>query len=74
MMDDIVKERRKNYKISQNMSRELILISDAYYRTALDNQMQAKSEFLAKRAALEQFVGNEVFKQFEDELNKREAK
>ena len=72
MMDDIVKERRKNYKISQNMSRELILISDAYYRTALDNQMQAKSEFLAKRASLEQFVGNEVFKQFEDELNKRE--
>lgn len=74
MMDNIVKERRKNYQISQNMSRELILISDAYYRTALDNQMQAKSEFLAKRASLEQFVGNEVFKQFEDELKKREDK
>ncbi|MBO6087352.1 hypothetical protein J6P92_03280 [bacterium] len=74
MMDDIVKERRKNYQISQNMTRELILISDAYYRTALDNQMQAKSDFLAKRASLEQFVGNEVFKQFEDELKKREDK
>ena len=72
MMDDIVKERKRNYLISQNMSRELILISDAYYRTALDNQMQMKSDFLAKRAALEQFVGNEVFKQFEDELRKRE--
>lgn len=74
MMDDLVKERKNNYQISQNMSRELVLISDAYYRTALDNQMRAKSEFLAKRAALEQFVGNEVFKQFEDELIRREDK
>lgn len=34
--------------------------------------MKAKSDFYAKRAALEQFVGNEVFAQFEEDLKKRE--
>ena len=72
LYDKIVSERKKNYNIAQNMSREVILITDAYYRTALDNQMRARSEFLSKRAALEQFVGNEVFAQFEKELSNRE--
>lgn len=74
MIDKIVAERKKNYEYAQNMSREVILITDAYYRTALDNQMKARSEFFAKRASLEQFVGNEVFAQFEQDLKKREAK
>jgi hypothetical protein len=34
--------------------------------------MKARSEFLAKRAMLEQFVGNEVFTQFEKDLKNRE--
>jgi hypothetical protein len=72
MIDEIVAERRKNYEYAQNMTREIILITDAYYRTALDNQMKARSEFLAKRAMLEQFVGNEVFTQFEKDLKNRE--
>lgn len=70
--DSIVKERKKNYDIAQNMSKELVLITDAYYRTALDNQAHARSEFYSKRAALEQFVGNETFRQFEQDLNTRE--
>ena len=74
MLDKIVAERKKNYEYAQNMSREVILITDAYYRTALDNQMKARSEFFAKRASLEQFVGNEVFAQFEQDLKKREEK
>ena len=74
LVDKIVTERKKNYEIAQNMTRELVLITDAYYRTALDNQMRARSDFLAKRASLEQFVGNEVFKQFEEDLKNREAK
>ncbi len=74
LVDKIVAERKKNYEIAQNMTRELVLITDAYYRTALDNQMRARSDFLAKRASLEQFVGNEVFKQFEEDLKNREAK
>ena len=36
--------------------------------------MKAKSDYYAKRAALEQFVGNEVFAQFERDLQKREEK
>lgn len=72
LFDKIVKERKRNYDIAQNMSREVVLITDAYYRTALDNQMRARTDFLSRRAALEQFVGNEVFKQFEQDLAKRE--
>ena len=71
MAEQIAADRKKNYELSQNMSREVILITDAYYRTALDSQMKAKSDYYAKRAALEQFVGNDVFSQFEQDLNKR---
>lgn len=72
LYDKIVKDRKKNYDIAQNMSREVIITTDAYYRMALDNQAKAKTDFYAKRAALEQFVGNEVFKQFESDLARRE--
>ena len=72
LLEKMTAERKKNYDLSQNMSREVILITDAYYRTALDNQMKARSDYYAKRAALEQFVGNEVFVQFEADLQKRE--
>lgn len=72
MFDKIVEDRKKNYEYAQNMPREVILITDAYYRTALDNQMKARSDYFAKRASLEQFVGNEVFAQFEQDLIKRE--
>ena len=72
MFDKIVTERKKNYDIAQSMSRDLILITDAFYRTALDNQAHARSDYYAKMASLEQFVGNETFTQFEKELNKRE--
>lgn len=74
LLEKMTAERKKNYELSQNMSREVILITDAYYRTALDNQMKARSDYYAKRAALEQFVGNEVFVQFEADLKKRETK
>ena len=72
MVDEVVQARKKNYDLSQDSSREVILITDAYYRTALDMQMKARSDFYSKRAALEQFVGNDVFRQFEADLIKRE--
>ncbi len=74
MLEKITEERKKNYELAQDMPREVILITDAYYRTALDNQMKANSDYYAKRAALEQFVGNDVFSQFEQDLKKREEK
>lgn len=73
MIDKIVADRKKNYEYAQNMPREIILITDAYYRTALDNQLKARSDYYAKRASLEQFVGNEIFVQFENDLKKRES-
>ena len=72
MIEQITTDRKKNYDLSQTMSKEVILITDAYYRTALDNQMKARSDYYAKRAALEQFVGNDTFAQFEKDLKERE--
>lgn len=72
MLDKITEDRKRNYDIAQNMSKEIILVTDAYYRTSLDNRMQARSDYYAKRAALEQFVGNDVFSQFEKDLIERE--
>lgn len=74
MVDKLVAQRKKNYEYAQNSTREIILVTDAYYRTALDLQSKTKSDFISKRAALEQFVGNDVFIQFEKELEHREAK
>lgn len=71
MIDKIVKERKRNYDASQSFSKEIIIISDAYYRSALDMQTEARSQFYSQRAALEQFVGNEVFEQFEKDVISR---
>lgn len=72
--NDLVEDRQRKFELAQknNAARELVVITDAYYRTALDKQRTAKSEFFSKRAALEQFVGRETFLQFEAELAARE--
>ena len=74
MMNDLVQERKTKFDsaVANDAARELVVITDAYYRTALDRQRNAKSEFFSKRAALEQFVGNEALLQFEQELVARE--
>lgn len=77
MVDLLVKvaeQRKKNYDASQDQSREVILITDAYYRTSVDDMNKARASFNARRAALEQFVGNDVFTQFEKALAKRDKK
>ena len=72
MYEKISEQRKLYYDAAQNLSREIVLITDAYYRSALDEQTKARTSFYSKRAALEQFVGSDVFKQFEDNLEKRE--
>lgn len=74
MATKLAAERKQRFELAQknNVSKELIVITDAYFRTAVDKQKTARSEFLSKRAALEQFVGNEAFTQFEQELAQRE--
>lgn len=72
MTTKMAQQRYQNYKLSQKGSKELILITDAYYRESLDQQMKARSDFYSKRASLEQLVGNETFKQFESIVGARD--
>lgn len=73
MTTKLVEDRQNKFNLAQknNAPKELVVITDAYYRSALDKQRTAKSEFFSKRAALEQFVGNETFVQFEQDLAAR---
>lgn len=62
-----------NYRYAENgAKREILLIADAYYRTSLDLQMNARNNFYSKRASLEQLVGKETFDQFEEIVNNRD--
>ena len=74
LIDKVVLQRKKNYDNAQEESRDVIMITDAYYRSAIDQQAKARSDYMAKRAALEQFVGNETFVEFEKILNERDKK
>lgn len=71
MTTKMAKQRYQNYQFAQNGTKELILITDAYYRESLDTQMKARSDFYSKRASLEQLVGTETFKQFESNIKTR---
>lgn len=55
----------------KNQGRELEMIADAYYRTALERKQAIELDFLSKRAALEQIVGVEALAEFEDMLKQR---
>lgn len=74
LLAKVADQRKKNYDASQDQSREVILITDAYYRTSVDDMNKARASFNARRAALEQFVGNDVFTQFEKGLAERDKK
>ncbi len=73
MLHKMALERKKNYDLSQSSTREILLISDAYYRNAVDALAKATSEFYSVRATLEQFVGHDIFVQFEEDLKSRES-
>ena len=62
-----------NYKFSQKLAKPIVLMTDTFYREALDEQQKARGNFFEKRSRLEQLVGNEVFKDFEAMIDKREA-
>ncbi len=61
----------KTYQASQKLSKEVILITDTFYREALDEQQKARGRFFESRSRLEQLVGNDVFRQFEEIVDKR---
>ncbi len=74
MRSEIAKSRYYNYTNAQNSSKEIVIVTDAYYREALDQQRKAKSKFTEKRSQLEQLVGSDTFKQFEENINARNSK
>ncbi len=73
MTTEMVKMRYNNYLNAQNISKEVILITDTFYREALDEQIKARGSFFEKRSRLEQLVGNDIFKQFEERVDERNA-
>lgn len=74
MTTEMVQQRYINYQKSQSKSKEVILITDTFYREAMDEQIKARGSFFEKRSRLEQLVGNDVFRQFEEVVDKRYAK
>ncbi len=73
MTTQMVNRSYDNYKSSQKLSKPVILMTDTFYREALDEQQKARGNFFEKRSRLEQLVGNDVFKEFETLIDKREA-
>lgn len=71
MTSEMVTKSHINYMAAQNLSKEIVLITDTFYREALDQQQKARGSFFEKRSRLEQLVGNEIFKEFEDNIDKR---
>ncbi len=71
MAAKMVKEREDNYKRAQSYSKEVVLITDTFYRQALDEQVKARGSYFEKRSQLEQLVGNDIFRQFEEKVDSR---
>ena len=67
----MVKDREINYKRAQSLNKEVVLITDTFYREAIDEQIKARGNFFEKRSQLEQLVGNDIFKQFEEVVDER---
>ena len=66
MTSKMVQEKELNYKRSLSQKREIVLVTDTYYRNAIDEQVKARGNFFEKRSQLEQLVGNDIFRQFEE--------
>ena len=73
MTTEIVNRSYDNYKSSQKLAKSVVLMTDTFYREALDEQQKARGSFFEKRSRLEQLVGNEVFQEFEKLVDKRQG-
>lgn len=71
MTSKMVQEKELNYKRSLSQKREIVLVTDTYYRNAIDEQVKARGNFFEKRSQLEQLVGNDIFRQFEEVVDNR---
>ncbi len=73
MTQDMAEKRQINYDKAQNSSKEIILITDAYYRESLNQLAKAQGDFADARSRLEQLVGKDIFKQFESNVSTRKS-
>ena len=73
MSQDMAEKRQINYDKAQDTTREIILITDAYYRESLNQLAKAKGDFSDARSRLEQLVGKDTFKQFETNIASRKS-
>lgn len=73
MTTQMVQRSYENYQASQKLSKPVVLMTDTFYRSALDEQQTARGNFFEKRSRLEQLVGNDVFNEFEGIVDKRES-
>lgn len=69
---EMIKRAEQNYKAAQSYSKEVILMTDTFYREALDEQLKARGNYYEKRSCLEQLVGVENFRVFEQNVDSRE--
>ena len=67
-----VQNRYQNLQAAKNQNREILMIADAFYRTALERKQRIEMDFLSKRAALEQIVGVDAMTEFEEVLKQRQ--
>ncbi len=67
----MVQQRYANYKAAQDSSKDVLLVTDAFYRDAIDQQMKARGDFYEKRSMMEQLVGHDTFVEFEKIINQR---
>ena len=71
MTEKMAKRRNENYEKAQNTTRDVILITDAYYRESMDLLAKARGNYTDARSRLEQLVGTDVLKQFENNIKSR---
>lgn len=71
MTEKMAKHRLENYEKAQDTTREVILITDAYYRESMDQLAKARGNFTDARSRLEQLVGTDILKQFENNIKSR---
>lgn len=69
MYEKNLKLRAERCRSKDGKSSEMILIADAYFRSAADAKEKQQLEFLEKRAALEQLAGIDALLEFEKKLS-----
>ena len=73
MTTQMVDNAYRNYQAAQKFSKEVVLMTDTFYRGAMDEQQQARGLFFERRSRLEQLVGADTFREFETIVDKRES-